>query len=167
MMAQCADAHAIATPMSAMTHVGLSVACLDRSIQFYRDLFGMEVVSYGGFGGDQYECILGLKGAKGRASTLRAGHLRIELFEFEHPAPKPRDVTRSVADHGITHFCVEVSNIEEVYELLKAASVMFNCPPLEFFGRAKATYGRDPDGNVFELIEVLKQSGSGDGARRE
>lgn len=55
---------------------------------------------------------------------------------------------------GITHFCVEVSDIESEYERLKAAGASFHCPPLDFSGEAMATYGRDPDGNVFELLQM-------------
>jgi hypothetical protein len=34
----------------------------------------------------------------------------------------------------------------------------WNCPPLKCFGVATVTYGRDPDGNVFELLEMHEGS---------
>jgi catechol 2,3-dioxygenase-like lactoylglutathione lyase family enzyme len=141
-----------------LEHVGISVANLERSMKFYRDLLGMEVVvavepfkseSYGG----NYGKILGLTGASGRVAVVRKGNMQFELFEFQSPAPKRGDPQRPVCNHGITHFCIEVSNIEDVYGKLAAAGVPFHCPPLDF-GTAKATYGRDPDGNVFELLEM-------------
>lgn len=136
----------------AINHVGVSVANLDRSIGFYRDLLGMDVVKQRPFSGEQYESILGLQGAEGRLALLQAGNMRLELFEFSHPSPKPGDSIRPVCDHGITHFCIEVNDVEDSYARLKAAGVSFHCPPLEF-ATGKATYGRDPDGNVFELLE--------------
>jgi len=38
---------------------------------------------------------------------------------------------------------------------LQAAGVVFNCPPPKFPGSSiRATYGRDPDGNVIELQQI-------------
>lgn len=135
-----------------MNHVGVSVSSLDRSVAFYRDIMGMELTLQKTFGGELYEAILGLKGASGRMAVLKAGSLRVELFEFAFPAPRPADPQRPVCDHGISHFCAEVTDIEATYERMKAAGVRFHCPPVSAFG-VKATYGRDPDGNVFELLE--------------
>jgi catechol 2,3-dioxygenase-like lactoylglutathione lyase family enzyme len=139
-----------------MNHVGLSVSNLDRAFEFYRDLLGMEIASQGRFGGEwhdeKYDGVLGLKGAAGRAATLRLGDMGIELFEFEHPRPNPVDPNRPVCDHGITHFCLQVTDIYGEYARLKSAGVVFHCPPQDF-GKGIATYGRDPDGNVFELLE--------------
>jgi catechol 2,3-dioxygenase-like lactoylglutathione lyase family enzyme len=137
-----------------LNHVGISVANLDRSVGFYRDLLGMEVVFHGEFAGEQYETILALEGARGRVALLKSGNLQIELFEFSHPVPKRGDPRRPACDHGLTHFCIEVADIEGEYERLKAVGVPFHCPPLDFFGAEKATYGRDPDGNLFELLQM-------------
>ena len=139
-------------------HVGLCVASLDRSIEFYRGGFGMQIVAQGTFErgteGGRYEAILGLEGATGRVAMLQAADLRLELFEFSYPTPKRSDPNRPVCDHGITHFSVEVVDIGREYERLKACGASFHCPPLEFSGKVTATYGRDPDGNVFELLEM-------------
>lgn len=135
-------------------HVGLSVVNLDRSIQFYRELLGMEfVVGETPIGGELYEKIFSLSAVRGRACILSKGSLRLELFEFFHPVPKTKDSNYPVTDHGISHFCMEVTNIGGMYERLKNAGVVFHCPPLDF-GASKATYARDPDGNVFELLEL-------------
>jgi len=140
-----------------INHVGISVANLERSIRFYEDVLGMKVSGQGTFAGEQFERILRLQGATGKSAMLRKEGLLIELFEFSHPTPKPGDANRPVCDHGITHFCIDVVGIEAEYERLKAKGVSFHCPPLDFLGIAKATYARDPDGNVFELLEAPAQ----------
>lgn len=136
-----------------INHVGISVADLDRSIRFYRDVFGMELVRQREFSGSLYESIMGLGRPQGRLAILQAGTARLELFEFSHPSPKSADSDRPVSDHGISHFCVEVGNVDQEYVRLKEAGVPFTCAPMDFSGIVKATYGRDPDGNVFELLE--------------
>jgi glyoxylase I family protein len=137
-----------------LNHVGMSVANLERSLRFYRDLLGMEVVAREAFSGALYETILALRDASGEVALVKLGNLELELFEFSSPAPLSGDLARPVCNHGITHFCIEVSDIDNEYQRLKAAGVTFHCPPLEFPGYAKATYGRDPDGNVIEFLQV-------------
>lgn len=132
----------------------MSVASLERSIAFYRDVLGLKVIRERAFEGGPHERIMGLEGAKGRLAILQAETMRLELFEFTNPSPKLSHPERPVSDHGISHFCIEVMDIDEEYRRLKSAGVPFTCPPIEFSGMAMATYGRDPDGNMFELIEL-------------
>jgi len=143
--------------LNAMHHAGLSVVDLDRSIAFYRDVLGMKLVLARPFEGRLYETILGLPGSRGKVALLEAGGFRLELFEFEHPTPQPAAADRPVHHHGLTHFCIDVTDVESEYARLEAAGVAFHCPPLDF-GAAKATYARDPDGNVFELREQLAEA---------
>jgi catechol 2,3-dioxygenase-like lactoylglutathione lyase family enzyme len=145
-----------------LNHVGISVSSLERSIKFYCDGFGMELVAQSTFDSakydGKYEAILGLKGARGRVVVLKFGNIQLELFEFSYPVPKRNDANRPVCDHGITHFCIEVVDIDSEYERLKTVGASFHCAPQKIVGKAAATYGRDPDGNVFELLELYKQS---------
>jgi glyoxylase I family protein len=113
-------------------HVGLSVKDIDRSLVFYRDALGMEVESRNAFSGNRYETILGLEGARGIVAVLKRPNLELELFEFSYPQPDPQDVRRPVCDHGITHFCIAVENIDHEYERLKAAGARPHCSPLDF-----------------------------------
>jgi catechol 2,3-dioxygenase-like lactoylglutathione lyase family enzyme len=135
-------------------HVGVSVADIDRSIRFYRDVLEMEqACPVFPFGGPLYDQIMALPEAKGRMCVMAKGSLQLELFEFAQPRPAPKDPDYSVADCGLTHFGVEVADIEGAYARMVAAGVRFHAPVLQFQGGMKALYARDPDGNVFELVE--------------
>jgi catechol 2,3-dioxygenase-like lactoylglutathione lyase family enzyme len=101
--------------------------------------------------------IVGLKDSSARVVMLRAGNACVELFQYATPEPKPGDINRPVCDHGITHLCLQVADIDAEYARLKAAGMRFHCPPQDVSG-LRATYGRDPDGNVVELLEVKDQS---------
>lgn len=136
-------------------HTAISTPDLDRALAFYRDLLGFEQISGGQFGGDpRVDAVVGLPNASGRAAMVKSGTTIIEFFEYKTPAPEGQDPARPVNNHGITHIALAVSDIDGEYERLKAAGIRFHCPP-QHMGTLKATYGRDPDGNVFELLETL------------
>ena len=137
-------------------HTALSVADLDRTIGFYRDVLGAEVCSEFGWesGADVLDGILSLKSCAAKVAMIRLGNLYFEIFEFSSPEAAKQDFDRPVCDHGYTHISLEVDDIEKEYERLKAAGMVFHCEP-QFMGEVAATYGRDPDGNVIELMQIM------------
>jgi len=136
-------------------HTAISTGNFERSLRFYRDLLGFEVVYSSSWekGTETTDLIVGLKDSAARLAMLKAGNACIELFQYTSPTPKQAEPMRPVCDHGITHLCLNVTDIDKEYERLKAAGMRFHCPPQDV-GGLKATYGRDPDGNVVELLEV-------------
>jgi catechol 2,3-dioxygenase-like lactoylglutathione lyase family enzyme len=91
------------------------------------------------------------EGATGRMVMLQLGVARVELFEFSFPPPEANHEPR-VCDRGITHLCLEVSDVHGVYARLSAAGVRFHCSPLDGL-YVTATYCRDPEGNIVELLQ--------------
>lgn len=138
-------------------HTAISTGDLERSVAFYRDLLGFEEAISSGWqvGTETLDKITGLKDSSARMVMLKAGNAFVELFQFETPTPKPADAMRPVCDHGITHLCLAVSDVDGEYERLKAAGMVFHCPPQTTATGNRVTYGRDPDGNVIELLQVL------------
>jgi len=134
-------------------HIGICVAELDRAISFYRDTIGMQVIGEGAVRGALYEELLALPGVSGRAATLQREGLQIELFEFQVPEPEPVSTTRAFHHRGITHFCIRVEDIDYEYQRLKRAGVPFNSAPTGN-EKERAVFGRDPEGNIFELLEI-------------
>ena len=137
-------------------HTAISTGDLQRSLAFYRDLLGFETVFEAGWpaGTEAADKITGLSGSSARFAMLRAGNTFIELFQYQSPAPRPGDPSRPVCDHGITHICLDVTDVEAEYQRLTAAGMRFHCSPQDLGGGTKTTYGRDPDGNVVELQEI-------------
>jgi catechol 2,3-dioxygenase-like lactoylglutathione lyase family enzyme len=134
-------------------HVGISVTDIERSITFYRDMLGLEqLCEVFPFGGARYETIMDIPGATGRMCMIGNGDLNLELFEFA--GSKAKDPEYPVSDRGYSHFGVEVDDIAATYEKLRGAGVRLHSPVLTFNqGSMKAAYCRDPDGNVFEILE--------------
>lgn len=137
-------------------HAAISTANLERLRAFYCDLFGLqEVMRFGWDQGDELcDSIVGLPGSAANFVYLRAGNSHIELFEFAHPTSKPRDPEWRVCDHGITHVCFEVIDIDAEFKRLSGLGMKFqNDAPIDADGMLKVIYGFDPDGNIVELLE--------------
>jgi catechol 2,3-dioxygenase-like lactoylglutathione lyase family enzyme len=139
-------------------HTGLTVSDLDRSVTFYRDLLGCEVLARQEKEGGYLAAILGYPDAHVRMAHLRipgCEHV-IELFEYLVPAGTHADV--QPCNVGASHLCFIVSDLRLVYEsLLERGVTSFVSPPVEVdtgINRGGlALYLRDPDGITVELFQ--------------
>ena len=131
---------------------------LGRSLVFYRDLLGCEVIATQEKEGGYLAAIVGYPEAHVRMAHLRvpgAEHV-IELFEYLAPAGTRADVEpRNV---GASHLCFIVDDLPSLYESLREQGVdSFVSPPVEVdTGLNKggcALYLRDPDGIIVELFQ--------------
>jgi catechol 2,3-dioxygenase-like lactoylglutathione lyase family enzyme len=137
-------------------HVAISTPDADRLVGFYRDQLGFAVVFDQSWqpGADLADTVLGLERTSGRQVLLRIGNAYLELFEFWTPRGRAGDPVRPVCDHGYTHLCIDVDDLDETYERLSAAGVWFHSPPQDLFPGVRMCYSRDPDGNVVEIQEL-------------
>ena len=140
-------------------HTAISTPDLERSLRFYRDLLGFEEIFSSGWkrGAETADKITGLHDSSAQVVMLKAGNAFIEIFQYSSPLASQGDPNRPACDHGITHLCLDVNDIQAEYERLKASGMAFHCPP-QGMGGVIATYGRDPDGNIVELLEVRDQA---------
>jgi catechol 2,3-dioxygenase-like lactoylglutathione lyase family enzyme len=146
----------------ALHHTGYTVDDLDRSLGFYRDLLGMEVVMTQEKSGGYLARIVGYPDTHVRMAHLRApgsDHV-LELFEYLAPegaSARPREPR----DSGTAHLCLVVEDLQGVYERLVQAGVdSFVSPPVEVDTGANrggaAVYLRDPDGIPVELFQPAR-----------
>ena len=66
-------------------------------------------------GSEADDAIVGLKNSSAIGCMLAAGNAYLEIFEYQNPKPKPQDPKRPVCDVGITHFCLDVIDIDGEY----------------------------------------------------
>ena len=143
---------------SGLHHTCYTVSDLDRSVAFYRDLLGCEVVAEQEKEGGYLAAIVGYPDAHVRMAHLRVPGTEhvIELFEYLAPAGTRADVVpRNV---GASHLCFLVDDLPALYEQLREKGVTsFVSPPVEVdTGVNKggyALYLRDPDGISVELFQ--------------
>ncbi|MEZ5499879.1 MAG: VOC family protein [Steroidobacteraceae bacterium] len=133
-------------------HVSLATTDLARLRRFYCEILQFEVISQFEWSNRvDLDRFVGFADSAGRSAMLRLGDAFIELFEYRRP--QPHDTPRRLCDPGYAHVALLVRDIDGEYQRLHAAGVEFNSEVTDS-GKLRAVYGRDPDGNVFELVEV-------------
>ena len=135
-------------------HAALSTPNFERCLNFYKVVLGCEEAWTFGWeaGSTEADEVTGLKDSAARAAMLKLGDTYLEVFEFSSPQQLHRPGARPACDPGITHICLEVEDIHAEYERMKAAGMRLHCPP-QAQESGFMTYGRDPDGNIVELLE--------------
>ena len=143
-------------------HTGLTVSDLERSIAFYRDLLGLELVQQWESSQPYLRTVVGFPDAELRIALLRvpamdggiSGH-HIELLEYRQPRGARGDA--STNNPGNAHVAFAVTDIDGMYRDLSARGVRFKSPPVDITaGRnkgGKAVYLRDPDDITLEFIQ--------------
>ena len=160
--------------VSAVDSIAINVTDLDRSVAFYRDLLGFEVVSEREAAGDAYEHLYGVFGLRIRVARLRLGDEAIELVEFLAPRGRPLPMDSHSNDRWFQHVAIIVSNIDQAYARLRTAKVeQASSGPQRLpdwnpnAGGIKAYYFRDPDGNFLEILEFPPGKGAAKLQRRD
>jgi glyoxylase I family protein len=141
-------------PLLRLTHVGICVSDLERSIRFYRDALGFRVEHELHVEGEPSDTLLRLRGVNLHAVYLQRDGVRIELLHFASP-PAPPARTRAMHEHGLTHLSFRVADLDATMAALRAAGerileeTIIRMP--EF--RAAACLVVDPDGQLVELVQ--------------
>jgi len=138
-------------------HTSFTVSSLDRSIGFFRDCLGFELISRAPRDPAIVSRITGVPGADMEIAFLRGPGHTIELIQYKGPAQRGRIEARP-CDTGFAHVAFNVDNVEAAVAAAKPYQVEAIAPPVAINagpnkGR-KVVYLRDWDGVTVELIEV-------------
>lgn len=136
-------------------HTGIVVIDLEKSIYFYRDILGFQIVKQMEETGGYIDNILSLRNTK--VTTIKMTSLSgqmIELLKYHsHPAEQK---TREINEIGISHIAFTVDDLNIEFGRLQGNGIQFNSPPqLSPDGYAKVAFCRAPEGTFIELVEVL------------
>lgn len=138
-------------------HVGIQVADLERSVTFYRDLLGFEVVFQWNPQADYIRTMVGYPSPDIHAAVLRLPGdtgVFLEILEYRNVDREPVD-TRT-ANPGTAHIAFFVDDCDALYEELVAKGVRsVSAPVTPTIGPnegGRAVYMIDPDGIRVELI---------------
>jgi catechol 2,3-dioxygenase-like lactoylglutathione lyase family enzyme len=145
--------------MRGLHHTGIIVSDLERSIDFYLDVLGLEMLTEPSpvFDAPELGEALGVPGAALRMVTFRLGDDTLELLEYSAP-PSPIDTPMPQNALGAHHVAFRVDDIQAKYDELVARGVPFLSPPNAIDEGVLAgwrwAYFTDPDGITLELVEV-------------
>jgi catechol-2,3-dioxygenase len=119
-----------------LNHAVLFVRDVDRAAEFYRSVFGFE----------EMERPSGMRAAFMRSPT-GGNHHDLGLFEVGPEAPRPPR-----GSVGLYHLAWEVPTIEDLATASRALTDARALSGASDHGVSKSLYGRDPDGNEFEVM---------------
>ena len=140
----------------AADHTGITVADLERSLGFWRDVLGFELSHRAHQTGDLASEITGVAGAQISLAVLRAPGHKIELLEY-HAPPERRRAVLSPCDVGSVHIALTVDDLDAVLSTIAASGWEAAGRPqiLERGPNAgrRVVYVRDPDGTTIEFMQ--------------
>ena len=139
----------------ALTHIGVCVSDMDRSVAFYRDVLGFRYQRELRVDGPPTEALLQVPGAKLHAVYLERDGFCIELLRFEEPGSPFQPPARKLNDLGFTHLSLQVSDVDEVAAWLASRGAVIDPGTrIEIGGAVVAIFLRDPDGLPIELVRA-------------
>ena len=131
-------------------HVGITVADLDRAVEFYTETFGFEVLSRFSVAGEAFETGVGVPGAEAQFVHLDADGVRLELVTYD---PSGDDAAAgAVNETGAKHVGFAVDDVAAFYDGLDAGVETLS-PPQETESGTTICFLRDPEGNLIEVLE--------------
>jgi len=149
------------TMITKLNHANVIVSDLERSIKFYTDVLGLEVLMATEIDEAQFARGVGISGAKVKGVFLQVPGTPTVIEMFEYTAPhsskqiSPSDLP---SDIGIGHLAFEVHDLDVAYEKLVARGIKFVSAPVTIpethkdVGGVRFCYFNDPDGILLELI---------------
>jgi len=144
--------------INAIRHVGLVVADLEKSLEFWCETMGFVVSRQMEESGPHIDAMMGLKGVRVTTAKLAApdGNL-LELLCF-HSHPDKHHWGGKPYSIGFTHIALTVQDLDETLRRLQRVGASVPAEPqLSPDGQVKVIYASGPEGVLLELVEVMKK----------
>ncbi len=138
-----------------LTHMGICVSDLERSLHFYRDVLGCKEVGRLELEGQPTARLNSMDDVKVRAVYLERDGWRLELLEFPVPGWIGPQTARPMNQLGLTHLSFRVADLDAACaELEVAGGSLMPETRLELpHGPTRVIMALDPDGVRLELIQ--------------
>jgi diaminopimelate decarboxylase len=139
-------------------HVSISVADLDRSLEFYGGLLGLTVLDRGEIDPALIERMTGVAGTVVTYADVELGSRVLELLQYE-TGELARPITQRLSRAGGIHIGLGVDDAQAVYERLAGAGSKPLSPPVPLpedgsdWAGSLVFYVRDPDGVTVEIVQ--------------
>jgi catechol 2,3-dioxygenase-like lactoylglutathione lyase family enzyme len=134
-------------------HIGIMVRDFERMTRFYQEAFGFELYPELTIAREKAAEIAAgeARDTRTRIAMMRAGNCYLEIMGNPNLPPRER-----AASPGYVQLCVDVDDIDADYARLKGLGMTFGLAAPVDFGHVKAVTGTDPEGNVIELVQTMR-----------
>jgi catechol 2,3-dioxygenase-like lactoylglutathione lyase family enzyme len=156
----------LSVAVSAVDTIGMTVADMDRAVDFYTSVLAFEKVSDVEVTGREYELMEGVFGVRMRVVKLRLGDEAIELTEYLAPKGRPMPVDVKPNDRLFQHIAIIVSDMDQAYARLRQFKVEHASTGPQRLpdwnpgaGGIRAFYFRDPDRHFLEILQFPRGKG--------
>lgn len=125
-------------------HVAISVADINRSVEFYANFGFKELIRWPSVKGGLMLCHLQLDG------TI----LELFCYERSHPAPEAsKALSTDLPEIGVKHFALQVASIDDAYAFLRARELIDEVGITRGGNGLSYFFVPDPDNILLEFIE--------------
>ena len=144
--------------ITGLNHTGFVVRDIDKSIAFYTDVMGLDLLRRRTATGEFISRVVGFEGAHLELAILNVGGTHnLELVQYVFPPGKKGTISRN--DLGASHLAFNVDDMDEYYDTMSKKGLRFVGPPgvreMEGTGGlVKSAYAQDPDDNWLEFVEM-------------
>ena len=121
-------------------HIAISVRDLEKSVNFYKDIFNFTEVKR-----------FTREDLGGKAAFIKLGDIQIELWEFDNQIENQDDFS-NLNIIGIKHIAFAVDDINKIYQELKLKNIEISEPKIGASG-GKYCFLKDLDNFLMELYE--------------
>ena len=153
--------------ISGVDSVSMTVADMDRSLNFYCNVLSFRKVSDVEVDGETFEHLEGVFGLRTRVVRLTLGTESIELAEYLAPRGRPIPPDSRSNDRWFQHVAIIVSDMDKAYAWLRKNRVEYASSGPQTLpdwnanaGGIRAFYFKDPDGHPLEILQFPKGKGA-------
>lgn len=153
--------------IQALDAVNMTVADMDRAVDFYSKVLAFEKISDVEVSGDAYEHLEGVFGLRMRVVRMRLGDESIELTEYLAPRGRPIPPDSRSNDRWFQHVAIIVSDMDQAYGRLRQNKVEHASSGPQLLpdwnknaARIRAFYFKDPDGHPLEILQFPPDKGA-------
>lgn len=143
-----------------VSHFGIQVADFERSVSFYGDALGLELVTRWTRSEPYIQELVGYPGVELHVAVFRLPHSETFLEVLEYRNVHRQQIDPGTANPGTAHLCLYVTDLDALHARLVASGTRFMSPvksPTVGPNRGgKVVYMLDPDGIRVELLETTK-----------
>ena len=165
--AQPKNSSASSAQVIAVGPIQMTVADMDRSVDFYSRVLTFEKTSDTEIAGENVEHLFGVFGARVRVVRMKLGDESIELVQFLAPRGRAIPADSRSNDLWFQHIAIIVSDMDRAYQVLRENRVEHASTGPQRLpdwnknaAGIKAFYFKDPDEHPVEILEFPEDKGA-------